>query len=52
VSKLGKLLESIRKNSLDVRFEEACTAAMPLGFEEKAERDPMSFSVETTPRIS
>ena len=35
MSKLGKLLESIRNNPLDVRFEDACMAAMSLGFEKK-----------------
>ena len=35
MSKLGKLLESIRNNPLDVRFDDACMVAMSLGFEKK-----------------
>ena len=33
--KLGKLLESVRNNPLDVRFDDACMVAMSLGFEKK-----------------
>ena len=35
MSKLGKLLESVRNNPLDVRFDDACMVAMSLGFEKK-----------------
>ena len=33
MSKGGKLLESIRNNPLDVRFDDACIVAVSLGFE-------------------
>ncbi len=35
MSKAGKLLESIRNNPLDVRFDDACIVAVSLGFEKK-----------------
>lgn len=35
VSRLGKLLESIRNNPLDVRFDDACMVAVSFGFEKK-----------------
>ncbi|BAM06510.1 ORF6N domain-containing protein [Leptospirillum ferrooxidans] len=40
VSKLGKLLESVRNNPLDVRFDDACMVAMSLGFEKKGGKTP------------
>ena len=35
VSKVRKLLESVRNNPIDIRFDDACMIAMFLGFEKK-----------------
>ena len=35
MSKVRKLLESVRNNPFDIRFDDACMIAMFLGFEKK-----------------